>query len=741
MELEGLHPADALYLLRAVMQQKRMDPERHERFEIDALLKMLAWQPLSIELVTPHLAELTPQQIRDEFAEHLGRFTNPNQPEERNRSLLASLEFSVGRLSPAARKVLPWLSWFRGGVFERFLLAFTKQGPADWAPIRAELAATALIRVEEVPGFTTPYLRFHPTLAFYAAGSRMPIREANRIGGVAGDERSEPPEAVGWAKARPSAAVLPQTESAVPIMDADAPMGTAPEADTSGAFAHPTQDHDDLITGFPFDAREDSVQSTDAARAAELGERFLAVYLRVMGAIDDMLRGRQPAAGMALAGREEANLRRALALAFQGGKHQEGWQIADTLGLYLERAGRRRERNALAAWVRGRLPDAESGELDEATCAAIQDHAWGLFQQGRGQEALEQVEGLLARLQRSDGTLFQIAMTQSTLGRIYLHAGRSALALAPLGAAIVGFEALGEEQRDNLAVALGDLANAYLNLGRLDEGLAMAERGLSIDREMGNNRNIAVDLNRTAAILKDAQRYTEAEQRYQAALAAARRVGDRELEGAFLQHLGVLHHEQGRYPEARRHLQQAMSQFQAAGEQEGEMQCGDLLASVEQQQGRLDEAEGWYLRARELAGQRRDHKHLAINAHNLGILYQIRAEQASDPAARAAWLEKALASVREGLDGFLAMGDQLHAAASYHQLGILYGLSGELKAAEENARLELAISESRDHPEVYKDYHLLMEIARARGDEKAARQWQKKRDAKMVELERLRRGN
>nr|VFK40960.1 MAG: Tetratricopeptide repeat-containing protein [Candidatus Kentron sp. SD]VFK46715.1 MAG: Tetratricopeptide repeat-containing protein [Candidatus Kentron sp. SD]VFK80456.1 MAG: Tetratricopeptide repeat-containing protein [Candidatus Kentron sp. SD] len=647
VELEGLAPPDALYLLRAVMREKRMDPERHERFEIDSLLKMLAWQPLAIELVTPHLANLAPEEIRDEFAQYLGRFTDPNHPEARNRSLLASLGFSVRRLSPATRKVLPLLGWFRGGVFERFLLAFTELEAADWAPIRAELTATALIRVEEV-GFDTPYLVFHPTLPF--------------------------------------------------------------------------------------------AQSGEAARATELGERFLAVYLAVMGAIDDGLRGQEPAAGMALAGREEGNLRRALVLAFQDGKHREGAQLADTLRLYLDRTGRLRERDVLAAYIRERLPDAKLGEMDEATWVVALQHAWGLFEQGREPEALEQVEGLLARLQRSGADPFQLAMTQLYLGRIHDEAGQSGLALAPLRAAMAGFEALGEEQRGNLAAALGDLANAYRNLGRLEEALAASERGLAIGGELGRTRDVAAGLGRTAAILQDAQRWPEAEARYREALATVRRVEDAELEGAFLQHLGDLYREQGRYPEARRHLQQAISRFQATGDQGSEMRTCDLLASAERDQSRLDEAEGWYLRARELAGQRRDHRQLAAIAQNLGILYQTQAEQASDPAARGEWLGKAVASVREGLDGFLAMGNQLGAAASYFQLGVLYRLSGDIEAAEENARRALAIREPLDHPDVYKDYWSLMNITHARGDEPAAGEWQAKRDAKLAEVERLRAG-
>nr|VFJ67723.1 MAG: CHAT domain-containing protein [Candidatus Kentron sp. FM]VFJ68596.1 MAG: CHAT domain-containing protein [Candidatus Kentron sp. FM]VFK17665.1 MAG: CHAT domain-containing protein [Candidatus Kentron sp. FM] len=176
IELQGLAPPDALYLLRAVMKQKAIDPERpgYERFQIDDLLKMLAWQPLAIELVTPHLKELTPEQIRTEFAQHLERFTDPTHPEERNQSLLASLDFSVRRLSLRAKAVFPLLGWFRGGVFEDVLLAFMGLEPESWAGIRKELVVSGLIQTEELSGFNTLYIKLHPSLPF--AAQFMPIQ-------------------------------------------------------------------------------------------------------------------------------------------------------------------------------------------------------------------------------------------------------------------------------------------------------------------------------------------------------------------------------------------------------------------------------------------------------------------------------------------------------------------------------------------------------------------------------------
>ncbi len=452
--LKGLKRPDSLHLLAAVLDQKGIDTDRkgYERHEIDALLDKLEDHPLSLALVTPHLKELTPQEIRNEFSRHLEKFIDDSAVEARNKSLLASLAFSKKRLSADAQKALPWLAWFQGGVYEKFFLDFSEMQPETWAKARAELVATALISVEGQDWLKTPYLRFHPTLV-YAADAR------------------EVPDAV----------------------------------------------------------------------AAE--ERFMEIYLKVAGTMYNLLKGEQPAAGMVIMAAEETNLRSAIAMAFRQGDHRNAWQMAETLRNYLERTQRLRERDGLVDWVKQQMP--EDKGLDTATCAAIRQQAWSRFTQGQATEAIDMVKSLLTRLETeglTDGSdkTFQLAMSSAYLGRIYLHASRYDLALAPLKKAITGFENFGESGRDNLSTALGDLANVYSFLGRLKEALKTAEQALTISRKQSNQREIARGLLQIANILMMQQRYTEANAHYTEALEAAQATGDVGLQGATLQHKGIL---------------------------------------------------------------------------------------------------------------------------------------------------------------------------------------------------------
>lgn len=649
--LRGLARADSQYILRALLERHAEDrPPQYDRAELDGLLELLGDHPLSIELVGPHLLRRTPTAIRTEFRELLEEFASDAPDEERNRSLRASLAFSVRHLSAEARTLLPWLAWFSGGMLEITLSIFTDLAPEALAPLRAELVNTALIRLEEIAGFNSPYWQLHPTLPYAAKPEEVP------------DEA-----------------------------------------------------------------------------AAE--QRFIAVYQAIRNEVERALRGKKPAFGMALLRLEEANCRAALTRAFRRGERQMGWSLADTLQMYLQMAGRGRERNTLTQWVRTQLP--ADGGLDEATCASIQDHAWMLFSQGQAAKAVEVLQNLLYRLEQEGESdkeipLSQQAFTLNYLGRVYYHAGRPDLALAPLRQAVALFEQLDEPQQGNLSVALGDLANAHMSLGQSAAALVLAEQALKIERHLGRAREIARCLGQMAAILSEQQRYSDADAHLDEALDAARQIGDRELEGLALQHRSRLQNNLGNYDQAVQFSQEAMRLFQQAGNLGEEMRTSNNLGLMEQNRNNLDVAQVWFEHSRKLALQLNDQRQLGTVAHNLGVLYQTRAEQDRDPVERAALLRQAVQSVQESLQISQEQRNQIDVASSFFMLGVLYRLLGDMVQAEQHLKQGVQICESLDRPDVYKDYGELALVAHACGDAIMAAQWQIKAEAKEAELVRRR---
>jgi hypothetical protein len=655
MTLAGLKRPDGLHLLAAILDIKGISTDRKgcDRHEIDRLVDGLQYHPLSIELIAPHLKNLTPQEILQDFAKLIEKFENADAFEQRNSSLLASLEFSKKHLSGPAQKALPYLAWFQGGVFEQFFLAFSELDPDVWSAIRGELTATALLNVEDDINIADrPYLRFHPTL--------------------------------------------------------------------------------------PYAAKPGDVSDPDASE-----KRFIDVYQDVSQLAYDALHSSQPGIGKAFVQHEEANLRCAISRSYARAHRLEGCKMADTLRLYLKRAGRRRELNALLAWQRIQTPDDQL--LDLPACDTIRRQACTLMDQGLADEAIEMVKALIERLRKeglaSEQQLtWQLAVTRGYLGRIYYSTGAPAQAIEPLKKAIAGFEGLGDKHRANLSTALGDLANACSDIGQFHTALEAAERALTIARELGRSREVAAGLARTGQILEKQYRYQEAQERYAQALPLARDSGDIELQAGLLHSRGILEARSANYDRAIEFSKEACALSQEAGDLAGEMRAINLIGVSEQERGQWDAAEAWYQRSRDLAEKLNDRPQLAAVCQNVGVLYRKRAEHTEDTAQRGTLLAKALGSVKNSLNITLDMNNEVDAAACYVQLAILHRMLEDLDEAQANALKALEIRERLGHPDVYIVHNNLAEIARATGDARAAAKWQAKYDAKIEELKRLRRG-
>ncbi|NJL29357.1 MAG: tetratricopeptide repeat protein, partial [Thermoanaerobaculia bacterium] len=489
----------------------------------------------------------------------------------------------------------------------------------------------------------------------------------------------------------------------------------------------------------PYAARRQEVGDVEAAE-----QRFVAVYLRVSQEVAAALEGRGAAAGMVLMAREEVNFRSALEITFRRGERQPGIELADTLRLYLQRAARLHERDALVDWVGAQMPEGE--RLDGSTCTSIRQQALSLMARGRTAEAVAMMQQLIVRLETEDlaggvEAALELGTSYRNLGVVFLTANRPDLAVEKsLRAIAILQKELGESGQTNLAAALSDLANAFLALGKLDEALMAAEQALAIVGELGRRRDVAYGINQCGTILAAKQRLVEAEARHQEAFELARRIGDLDLQGTALLHQGILNRQRGNPARAAEFYEQAMTLFQQAGDMASEMASCNSLASAEAEGGQLEVAGAWYGRARELATKLGDQYHLGVVAQNVGLLYQTRAEQATDAESRATWLLRALVSIEESSAICLESNDRVGAASSYFQLGVLHEMLGDLDLAERKSRQALEIWEPLDHPEVWRGYAHFAKIAEARGDGAAAAEWTAKRDAKLAELKQRRGG-
>jgi len=475
--------------------------------------------------------------------------------------------------------------------------------------------------------------------------------------------------------------------------------------------------------------------------------KLVAVHATVAEIVRQSLIGPEARWGMAVAALVERDLKSSARWALEARANVEAQAIVGALTVFLQMAGRVQERDAWTA----ELARLRSGRFDDAWALGEIRAASAMSNGGDTAGAVKRLEALLAHLRDSAEPFAEQrrALAGLELGRAHLTAGSPPAAIralreaASLWAVIeTRFRAQAPRTaaRGNLAVTLGDLANALRASGRLDEALPAAERALDIERELGRHRDAAASLGRIAKILAEQGRYTDAEARYDHALQAASDAGDRELQCSLLQHQGVLAWNERKYERASLLLVRSLGISEELLDEEGVMSTSNTLGVIEQSLGRMPEARAWYDRSRELAIRRRDRKPQAAAAQNLGILCQVQGEAAAqrgDELAVKTHSAEALRFLTESLAIARAARDAPGTAASCGQIGRVHLLLGELAEAEASARRALRIRRCLRLKEAWKDHDTLVRIARARGDETRAEALERERETSLAELERL----
>lgn len=167
LPLGGLQPDDAYALATNILIDLGIDRKRAPYADLRDLLVQLDHHALAIQLVLPALKDHSITRIRDDFAALLPHFADDTET-GRNRSLLASLEYSLRRLTEEQRALLPRLALFQGGASEHILLAITKIPETEWAALQSTLEQAALLTVERIhEAMEVPFLHFHPVLTPY----------------------------------------------------------------------------------------------------------------------------------------------------------------------------------------------------------------------------------------------------------------------------------------------------------------------------------------------------------------------------------------------------------------------------------------------------------------------------------------------------------------------------------------------------------------------------------------------
>ena len=570
LPLKGMATYEALELAGAVLDARSLP--RPPREGLEELLGYLGGHPLSVLLVTPHLAD-----YQNDVKEVIRRFEaiypgfTQGRARERNESLEVSLGFSLDRVSPTARDRMPVLGAFAQGALD---LALSKvSDPETWARdgqgLLAELEQAGLVTAESLPvsrgalrflaGDNEPpreafaqkagvtFYRFHPTLAPYLRGrwgdeQRRTYQERHRrfYYALANNlyllDSRDPHSARALARR-----ALPNLRRALDGMLASA--------------------------------------DPNAIDFADSVERFLNIFGRW---------------------RERDALLAAVRERFQG------------------------------------LPDISEGPLTKTAYLAISGRGQQLLDQGRPHQAGPLFLGLLARMEGAGyDTGFDRTVVLVDLGRSLRDQGRAEAAaevyreaLAALG----GLDQTDRAVRRQTGATHTDLADVLTDVGQYDGARVEYERGLAIKEELGDSREVAVSNGQLGTLALRQGDYGEARRRYRTALEEFQRMGEQQsVAGSYHQLAMVAEKEskgasgadkQKRLQEAEENYRQALRGFESFGDHTNAAQSANQLAIVAQYGGRMGDAERWVLRAIELDSRSGNRKQLAGYYNNLADLLE-----------------------------------------------------------------------------------------------------------------------
>jgi len=673
--LGELTPTEGLTLLVGYLDRLKIDRARREKegwtgAPLEPIVQRTGGHPLALELVAPHIPDLGPAQVVKELSTLLAQ-SEQEHPEARNRSMWASLDFSIRHLSAEARAALPAAALLSGGCLENMAAMVVGLEPGLWLRVREELERTGLVRLDG--GFFKP----HPIL---------------------GDLLPPPlPSGEGRGEGEP-----------VPIA---APASTVPP-------------------GLP------ALQVSP-----ETEHRFLEIVVAFARQFDQLVRTPHAKIALAAMAGTEVVVHRGVDRALAARSPEAAWAIADSLRLFLERTGRGGKAAAIIADLDARLGRAE-GEITQTAAQVACQSAWARAPADAA-GAVRQLERLLAELRvvRGWDARHEQAMALMTLGRIrYGVESRPGEAIERLQQAARLFEEVereGKTDSANRAATLGDLANAYMGLGRFDEALKAGEEALVLDRQRNDLSAVARGEGIVAQILQDQGRYAEAENRHHAALAAAREAGDDEAAAITWQLLGNLAAIRGHLEEAVESLGKALEAFGHAANDHGRMQVLNSLGEVERHRGNAEAALAWYEKSLELAKRLGSLEGQAVARTNRAVVLSGQAQQAADPDTKRRLLTQAIAEERESLALKQQLGQPARIATSQNNLADHLRLAGHLDEAEHQAQQALAMRTRLKHPETWRTLWILGQIAQARGDTAAAADFRRRMEAARAEADQL----
>jgi CHAT domain-containing protein len=186
LDISGLDEDAAAELAAAVLRhhmgEEALATKRADAIwlrDYDSLLTALGGHPLALQIIIPHLKDHSPADVLQSFesgASWLDR-TLPRPATERERTLAGCLNYSFSTLPARARRLLPFLAYFRDWVDIKFLASISELNnvperirgvtAAEWQKVLQQGESTGLVMQWK----DTSFFHLHPLLPWFLQAS------------------------------------------------------------------------------------------------------------------------------------------------------------------------------------------------------------------------------------------------------------------------------------------------------------------------------------------------------------------------------------------------------------------------------------------------------------------------------------------------------------------------------------------------------------------------------------------
>ena len=256
------------------------------------------------------------------------------------------------------------------------------------------------------------------------------------------------------------------------------------------------------------------------------------------------------------------------------------------------------------------------------------------------------------------------------LGQAYRDLGQTKKAIEYYERALVIAKEIGN--RRNESITLGNLGNAHSDLGQIEKAIEYNKKALAISGEIGDRRNESITLGNLGIAYSALGQVEEAIEYNKKALAIAREIGDRRNEITNLGNLGNAYNALGQVKKAIEYSEQALAIAREIRDRRNESTTLGNLGNAYKALGQVEKAIEYYENALAISREIGDRRGEGNRLGNLGLVYSDlgQIEKAIE------YYENALAISRE-------IGDRRGEGAFFGNLGLVYSYLGQMEKATE----------------------------------------------------------